>query len=160
MKIRYAKPSELNFILRGIKEICTFEESSVWIEKFAYFGNLMRSNSSPKVRKAIQKKNILIAILEKKPVGFLWFSISKKCPYGINYGEYSKKYLWIDFSFVSKKFRKHGIGTALYNESFKIAKRKKICTVVLDVFEINKLSMKFHKKLGFEPKIHLLFKES
>ncbi len=154
MKIRYAKPADLKFIVNGMREIVSIEEDSVWIEKF-----LVRSDREKKARRAISEKNIFVATAGGKPIGFIWFSISKKCPYGLSYGNYTKKFVWINFSYVSKKFRSRGIGKKLYKEVFKLAARKKIRTVVLDVFTINKRSLKFHKRLGFRPKIHLLFRE-
>jgi len=154
IKIRYAKNPDLEFMLNGFKEIERIETGDVWIEKF-----LKRSDRPQKIRKAIRRKNILVATLGKKPVGIIWFTISNKVPYGVNYGIYTKKYMWIDFSFVSRKFRKRGIGTMLYKEAFKIAARKKIRTVFVDVFSANRNSVQFHEKIGFKPKIYLLIRE-
>ena len=98
--------------------------------------------------------------MKNSPIGFIWFTISNKCPYGVDYGDYEKKYLWINFSFVSKENRNKGIATSLYREVFKVASSKKIYSIALDVFEVNKNSLRFHEKLGFKSKINLMFMEN
>ncbi len=154
IKIRLAKMPDAKFVHRGIKDIVKIEEGAVWIERF-----LKRSDRLKKISTAIRKKQIFVAFYGEKQIGAVWYIIAKKCPYGVDYGAYSKKYIWINFSFVLKDFRNRGVGTKLYNEVFKVAKRKGIRALVTDVFAMNKRSMRFHKKVGFKPKIYLLFRE-
>ena len=153
--IRYAEISDIPFIINGIKQIVEIESGDILIEE-----SLIRTDRDKKALDAINKKNILIATMENDLIGFIWFTISNKCPYGINYGDYTKEYLWVNFSFVSKENRNKGIATSLYKEVFKIASSKQIHSVALDVFEINKHSLQFHEKLGFKSKIRLMFMEN
>ncbi len=152
--IRYAELSDIPFIINGINQIVEIESGDIRLEE-----SLNRTDRDKKAREDIPKKNILVATLRNNPIGFIWFTISNKCPYGVDYGDYTRKYLWVNFSFVSKENRNQGIATSLYKEVFKIASSKKIYSIALDVFEVNKNSLEFHEKLGFNSKIRLMFME-
>jgi GNAT superfamily N-acetyltransferase len=151
IKIENAKTKNINFILKGIKEILETEK----IE----FTKKQKIELKKSIVKDIKRKEIKVAIKENKPVGFIWFKFSNKIPFGVNYGKMDEKYCWVNWTYVTKKFRNKGIGSALYKEIEKVCKKKGIETMMLDIFKVNKLSEKVHKKLGFKELLSIYTKK-
>ena len=55
---------------------------------------------------------------------------------------------YIDDIAVDENYRRHGIGTALYNEAVKRAKERGAEVIQLQVSEFNKAAIDFYKSLG------------
>ena len=58
--------------------------------------------------------------------------------------------------YISKEFRRSGIGNALRNEIRRICKKHRISEILLDVFQVNESARKFYSKEGFSEFIHIL----
>jgi len=151
IKIENAKKEHVNFILKGIEEIFEIEKATLTKKQ--------KIELKKSIIKDIKRREIKIAIKENKPVGFIWFKFSDKTPFGVNYGKWDEKYCWINWTYVTKKFRNKGIGSALYKEIEKICKEKGIKTIMFDIFKVNKLSQKVHKKLGFKELLSIYTKK-
>lgn len=57
---------------------------------------------------------------------------------------------YIHFAGVHPQFRKFGIGRVLYEEFYSVCKANNRSTVRSCTSPVNKLSISFHQKLGFE----------
>lgn len=146
LKIRYAIKEDIPFILQGIMEVCRIEKEKP--DKKAKLVCL--------INKAMQKKEIRVITKGKETAGFVQFQFTRKSPYGIEYGEYGKRFCWIDWMYVAKKFRRSGIGNALHNEIRCVCKKCRVSEIMLDVFQINESAKKFYRKEGFSEFIHIL----
>jgi len=142
IKIENAKTKHVNFILKGIEEIFKIEKATLTRNQ--------RIELKKFIIKDLKKREIKIAVKNDELVGFIWFKFSDKTPFGVNYGKWDEKYCWINWAYVTKKFRNQRIGSTLYKEIEKICKKKGIKTIMLDIFKVSKLSEKVHKKLGFK----------
>jgi len=149
VSINYATINDLDFIINGIREINKIEK-----EKISDFNFLKRE-----VSKLISKKEILCIKLDNKLIGFLEFLISRKTPYGLNYGNEDKKFCWVNNMFIQKNYRSKGYGKFLFRKLYSICKRRNIHRILLDVFEVNENAKPFYQKEGFQNKIHIMEKK-
>jgi GNAT superfamily N-acetyltransferase len=110
--------------------------------------------------KTIRKKKTIIAENEAgERAGFISYEFSRAPPFGVDYGDWYNEYAWVSWSYVDKKWRKKGVGRALYAAVEKIARERGIKEVMLDVFEVNARSRAFHRKLGFSPLLSIYSKK-
>ena len=152
---RFAKVDDRSKIMFGRVDIMEIEDGT---RKFV----------SPEIEEkewdlidfAITNSRIIVAekinAIGKEVIGFIWFIVSNKCPYGIDYTPMPYDYLWVSQVWTQNEYRNNGIGKHLYDEVIKYCKINKISEIWLDVHNINKKSMSFHTKIGFESKISLL----
>lgn len=150
IKIKNAKVEHAEFVLKGIEEITKTEKATLTKK--------LKTELKEIILKDIKRKEIKIASKDGKPIAFIWFKFSDKTPFGVNYGSWDEKYCWINWTYVIKNFRNRGIGSALYKEVEKICKKKGVKTIMLDIFKVNKLSEKVHKKLGFKELLSIYVK--
>ncbi|MBM3234279.1 GNAT family N-acetyltransferase [Candidatus Pacearchaeota archaeon] len=146
---RYATRNNLNFIISGISEIGKLEKEQIKPL------NLL----SQKIISAIKKKEIIVIFKENFPIGFIWWTFTKKVPYGINFGNERETFCWVSWSYVVKKERNKGIGAKLYKLLEEESKKRGVKQMRLDVFTVNKNSEKFHLKLGFKPQLTIFRKK-
>jgi len=147
IKIRNAKIGDLKFIIKGIKEIFRIEKCRLKREKL--------NEEKRLALKAIKRNEVKIAVKEKKSLGFIWFAFSSTTPYGVDYGSWGKRYCFVSWVYVLKEYRHKGIGSLLYSEVKKICKKKKVKEIIIDVYAINKKSIKFHNRMGFKPLLYI-----
>lgn len=62
-----------------------------------------------------------------------------------------KPYLYIHDFVVTAEYRNKGVGSALMNRLFEIARERKYCKVTLEVRNDNPAAQTLYKKMGFEP---------
>lgn len=144
--LRYANKNDISFVLQGIFEICAIEKQKK--DSLAVALKLITD--------ALRKKEIRIITDDDVIVGFIQFAFTKKNPYGLKYGDYERKYCWVDNMYVAKKFRKMGIGEMLLKDVRVICKKEKISEIMLDVFHVNKKARAFYEEEGFSEFIHIL----
>ncbi|MBU2562183.1 MAG: GNAT family N-acetyltransferase [Nanoarchaeota archaeon] len=89
------------------------------------------------------KENVtfFLVYFRKIPIGYSKLTIKK-----VN----AKMIGHIGAEFVLEEFRKRGIGKRLVKEMCYLIKKKKIKKISVEVYKKNKLSIKFHKKMGFK----------
>ena len=138
MKIRYAKQCDFEFLIEGL-------ERNRIIENRPKKDIKARASDKKDFKKAIKKKNIRIVEDAGQPIAFLYFRTDFKVMYIYD------KFLWIDLIYVKEGFRGKGLGTLLYKDVQKIAKRKGYKRIIIDIFKANDKSYAFHKKRGFAP---------
>ena len=149
MRIRDATKGDFDFIFSGRKEIA--REERFRIPSIA--------KEKKRVRDAIAGKRVRVAVEGGKAVGFTWFIEGSETPFGLDYGEFGLKYLWVDYVFVEKGWRGKGVGKALYADLASIARKRGASRLMGDVFTINSKSIAFHEKLGFEPLLRIYWKK-
>ena len=135
MKIRNAKTGDIGFLLAGLKEtrdVSGFEIIEKKIDKKEYLQH-------------IKKGLIRVVEIDNEPVAFLYFKTDAKVMYLEN------KFFWIDIIYVKKEYRHKRLGSILHKDALKIARKKGYKRIYLDIFGINKNSIKFHDKIGFKP---------
>jgi len=138
MKIRYAKNNDFDFLIEGLEENRVLENRDKKDVK-------ARKSDKKEFREAIRKKSIRIIEEYGRPIAFLYFRTDFKVMYVYD------KFFWVDLVFVSRKHRGKGLGRILYKDAIKIAKKKGFKKIIVDVFDANKNSVNFHRKLVFDP---------
>lgn len=138
MKIRYAKPSDFNFLIEGL-------EKNRVLEGRAKKDIKAKPLDKQRFRTGIKKKTIRVVEDEGKSIGFVYFRTDFKVMY------IYEKFFWVDLIYVDKKHRRKGLGKLLYKDVFKIAKKKGYKKIIIDIFEKNNKSLGFHEKIGFKP---------
>jgi diamine N-acetyltransferase len=143
---RFALNEDIPFITNGIKEICLIEK-----QKPENDSKILKS-----LKIALLKKEILILCENNELIGFVQFKITNQTPYGIDYGKCEKKFCWIDWFYVAKKYRNQGFGKILHQNIRSLCKKKKVNEIMLDVFKINSNARKFYQKEGFSEFIYIM----
>ncbi|MBW3003401.1 GNAT family N-acetyltransferase [Candidatus Woesearchaeota archaeon] len=146
INVAFAKVKDVPFILRGTKEICTIEKQKPELE----------NKQLKLIRSAIQNKEIRVASADGKAVGFVQFKFTKKNPYGINYGNYERKFCWIEWMYVLNEWRRKGIATLLHKDVISLCKKNNVKEIMLDVFQVNSVARKFYRREGFSEFIRIL----
>ena len=113
-----------------------------------------------RVLQAIQNKKVNLALLEEKPVGFVWFVVDNRLPFGVDFGpKTTGNYCYVSYIFVCKEQRGKGIGSALYTFVEEYCRKNKIGEIIIDIDTPNLKSQEFHKKMGFTPFVTLYEKK-
>ena len=97
-------------------------------------------------------------LLRGQVMGFIWFTMTKKCFVGIDNCDFMDSYVYISYVWVDKTIRGRGIAEKLYSKVIEYCKANNVKKVWLDIPLNNKHSMDFHKKIGFEPQTTLYSK--
>ena len=138
MKIRYAKDSDFDFLINGLEKNRILENRPKKDIK-------AKPSDKKEFRIAIKKKNIRIVEEDKKPIAFIYFRTDFKVMYIYD------KFFWVDLIYVKENQRGKRLGKKLYEDVFKIAKKKGYKRIIIDIFDANTNSLGFHKKVGFKP---------
>ena len=134
IKIRKAKKSDLNDILRLITELAEFEKL-----------NPPDRSANKRLKKNAFSKNpsfkILLAESGKKIIGYAF--------YFLTYSSFmARKTLYLEDIFISEKFRNKGIGKMFFEKLISIAKKSKCARMEWVVLDWNINAIKFYDKLG------------
>ena len=105
------------------------------------------------LREAISEKLIRVARgnINRESVGFYLFRVSEQHPFGVNYGHYGCRFAWVDFIFVEESWRSRKIATRLYDDLEAHCRNIDVQEIMLDVYNHNTTSFRFHEKQGFKP---------
>ena len=133
IKIRKAKESDLNDILRLITELAEFEKL-----------NPPDRSANKRLRKDAFSNNpsfkILLAESGKKIIGYAF--------YFLTYSSFmARKTLYLEDIFISEKFRNKGIGKMFFEKLIGIAKKSKCARMEWVVLDWNINAIKFYDKL-------------
>jgi len=138
MDIRYARDNDLEFLIAGLQD-------NRAIERRREDQRAASSADIAELRQAIREGTIRVLEDEGEPVAFLYFRTDFEVLYirGL--------FFWIDLVYVREDYRRRGLGRRLYEDALTIAQERGLERVVVDVFEANDGSRRFHGQLGFEP---------
>ena len=152
---RFAKSTDIDTILKGILEILFLEEN-----KTSFFSEEKNQEQHNLICNAIYKNTIIVSENNNSEVvGFIWFNITNKSFYGVDYGNVENQYMFISYIWVTESFRNKGIAKQLYDKVINYAKDNNIKKIWLDIYMSNEKSINFHTKLGFHPEIMLYSKD-
>jgi ribosomal protein S18 acetylase RimI-like enzyme len=151
---RFASIDDFDRIMEGRLEILFIEEK----EKTFITSKLLKDETE-KILVGIENNSIIVAEISNKVVGFIWFNISHKCFYGVDYCDIPKPYAFVSYIWVDEKYRAQNIGSTLYENLIEHLKKNNITKIYLDIFLTNTLSINFHTKLGFEPLLSIYSKD-
>ena len=152
---RFATTTDIDVIMKGILEILFLEEN-----KTSFFSEEKNQEQYNSICNAIDKNTILVSENNNNEViGFIWFNITNKCFYGLDYGNLENHYMFISYIWVIESFRNKGIALQLYDKIINYAREKNIKKIWLDIYMSNEKSIHFHNKLGFHPQIMLYSKD-
>ena len=155
---RFATLLDIDVIMKGILEILFLEEN-----KTNFFSEEKNQEQYNLIYNAIDKNTIIVSENHTKDnnevIGFIWFNITNKCFYGLDYGNVENDYMFISYVWVIESCRNKGIAKQLYDKVINFAKEKNIKKIWLDIFMSNEKSINFHTKLGFQPQIMLYSKD-
>ena len=145
--------------MKGILEILFLEEN-----KTCFFSEDKNQEQLKLIYDAINNKTIIVAEdnsnnNSNEVIGFIWFNITNKSFYGLDYGNLENNYMFISYVWVIETSRDKGIASQLYDRVINYAKENNIKKIWLDIYMSNEKSIKFHNKLGFEPQITLYSKD-
>lgn len=143
IRIRNARPEDLGFLIEGLEKNRKIEKRTSKEIKAT------RSDRS-EFRTAIRKRNVRVVDIDGRPVAFLYFRTDFKVMY------IRPRFFWVDLVYVDERHRGKGYGKLLYEDAGRIAKKRKLKTIVIDIFESNENSRSFHANLGFRP-IYTIF---
>ena len=150
---RFATILDTVVIMKGLLEILYIEEHK------HSFSPEKKQEQLEIINHALNIKSIIVAeTAQQEVVGFIWFTITNKSFYGLNYGNLDEHYMFISYIWVLESARCKGIASKLYETILNNAKKNNIKKVWLDVYSHNKKSIDFHEKLGFKPEIVLFYK--
>ena len=130
IQIRKARIGDETDIYELIKELAVYENSPDSV-----------TNTIPELKKHLFEDKIcdaLIAEDNNEVVGFTLFYIS--------YSTWKGKCLYLEDFYVKKNYRKHGIGSLLFNGTIEIAKSIKAQRMDWQVLEWNDIAINFYKK--------------
>ena len=153
---RFATLLDIDVIMKGILEILFLEEN-----KTSFYSEEKHQEQYHLICNAIDKNTIIVSETNNNEViGFIWFTITNKCFYGLDYGDLENQYMFISYIWVIESFRNKGIAKQLYDKVINYAKENTtIKKIWLDIYMSNDKSIDFHKKLGFQPQIMLYSKD-
>ena len=155
---RYATSLDIDVIMKGILEILFLEEN-----KTNFFSEEKHQEQLHLIDSAIDKNTIIVAENNhndnNEVIGFIWFHVTHKCFYGLDYGNLEKQYMFISYIWVLEIYRNKGIAKQLYDKVIDIAKDKNIKKIWVDIYMSNDKSINFHNNLGFQPQITLYSKD-
>jgi len=139
MKIRDAKSSDIEFLKQGLRNVRM-------IEKRPEKDIPVTEDDVNSFKQGIQERTIRVIDDELGiPAAFLYWRTDFRIPY------VHGKYLWIDILYVREDKRVTGLGTALYDDAIKVAHQLGLDRIVIDIFDPNERSKKFHSDLDFKP---------
>jgi ribosomal protein S18 acetylase RimI-like enzyme len=152
---RFATLTDIDIIMKGILEILFLEEN-----KTDFFSEEKKQEQNDLICNAINTNNIIVSEDTYNQVnGFIWFNITNKCFYGLDYGNLENHYMFISYIWVIESSRNKGIAIQLYDKVINYAKENNIKKIWLDIYMSNDKSINFHNKLGFKPQITLYSKD-
>ena len=152
---RFATTTDIDVIMKGILEILFLEEN-----KTSFFSEEKKQEQHNSICNAIDKNTILVSENNNNEViGFIWFNITNKCFYGLDYGNLENHYMFISYIWVIESCRNKGIALQLYDKIINYARENNIKKIWLDIYMSNEKSIHFHNKLGFHPQIMLYSKD-
>ena len=111
---RFATSSDIDVIMKGLLEILFLEEN-----KNSFFSEEKHKEQLNLIEKAIDKNAIIVAENNdnnSKVVGFIWFNVTHKCFYGLDYGNLEEQYMFISYIWVIETARNKGIDSQLYDK--------------------------------------------
>ena len=152
---RFATTTDIDVIMKGILEILFLEEN-----KTSFFSEEKKQEQYNLICIAIDNNTILVSENNNNEViGFIWFNITNKCFYGLDYGNLENHYMFISYIWVIESCRNKGIALQLYDKIINYVRENNIKKIWLDIYMSNEKSIHFHNKLGFQPQIMLYSKE-
>ena len=151
---RFATLIDIDVIMKGILEILFLEEN-----KTSFFSEEKNQEQLNLIGNAISENTIIIAENNSEVIGFIWFNVTHKCFYGLDYGNLENQYMFISYIWVIEAYRNKGIASKLYDKVIDIAKEKNIKKIWIDIYMSNEKSIHFHNKLGFKQQITLYSKD-
>ena len=159
---RIATIVDIDIIMKGILEILFLEENKTY-----FFSEDKKQEQLNLIYDAINNKTIIVAEKHNsnsnsnnnEVIGFIWFNITNKSFYGLDYGKLESNYMFISYVWVIETSRDKGIATQLYDKVITYAKENNIKKIWLDIYMCNEKSINFHNKLGFQPQITLYSKD-
>ena len=152
---RFATTTDIDVIMKGILEILFLEEN-----KTSFFSEEKNQEQYNLICNSIDKNTILVSENNNNEViGFIWFNVTNKSFYGLDYGNLENHYMFISYIWVIETSRNKGIAMQLYDRVINYAKENNIKKIWLDIYMSNEKSIHFHNKLGFQPQIMLYSKE-
>ena len=135
LKIRKGKKKDLPLILELIKELAEYENSlnqvSITLEELEDDG----FNSKPYYY-------FLVAEKDNKIIGMSF--------YFIRYSTWKGKFLFLEDFIVRKKYRRSGVGLALFNATIKVCQKLKLNGMCWQVLDWNSPAIAFYKKYNSE----------
>jgi ribosomal protein S18 acetylase RimI-like enzyme len=151
---RFATSFDSDVIMKGILEILFLEEN-----KTSFFSEEKQQEQYNLICNAIDKNTIIVSVKNNEVIGFIWFNVTNKSFYGLDYGNLENHYMFISYIWVIETSRNKGIAMQLYDRVINYAKENNIKKIWLDIYMSNEKSIYFHNKLGFQPQITLYSKD-
>jgi L-amino acid N-acyltransferase YncA len=144
-RIRNAKRSDYHFIVNGLEDV---RHHAGWLKRYTKATISDRKD----IKLAIAGRRVRVVEHNNRPVAFINFSTDSEIMY------FKEKFIWVDLVYVRKRYRGKGLGNRLYRDVARIARKRGIRKIVVDVFEANKKSIVFHKKQGFKP-VYMIYQK-
>lgn len=96
---------------------------------------------------------MFFAIIDNEVAGFCDVTFKKPNPFPIIK---PRKVLYIEDIIVHKDFRRHGVGSAIYEECLRLAKEYSACSVELMVWPFNENALQFYENKGMTERAKIM----
>jgi len=109
---------------------------------------------------ASDQVTITLDVLEQDGFGahpWFWFLVAEKDSeiiglsfYWIRYSTWKGKFLYLEDFVIKEEYRRHGIGSKLFEETIKMCKQLNLNGMIWQVLDWNSPAIDFYKKFGAE----------
>ena len=139
MDIRDAVEEDLDLLKEGLLEVRRIERRPA--------GDIPVTDADiESFRKGIGNRTVrIISNEEGRTSGFIYYRTDFAVPY------VHGQFLWIDIIYIRERERGKGLGTALYRDAISYARSNGLDRIVIDIFQSNIRSRKFHDGMDFDP---------
>jgi GNAT superfamily N-acetyltransferase len=120
--------------------------------KIPHAENIFREMLRERLRREVP--GILVAILENEIAGFILMKLEREDPV---FPE--PDFGFVEILAVSEKWKRHGIGELLFQQTAAWFKERGISQIQLFIVPANTQASSFWKKMGFSPYLELLYKK-
>jgi len=105
------------------------------------------------IRNALADPSVtfLLAVDGEKPLGYAMLRVQDRAghPYAL-----PRRFVELEQIAVDPDSRKRGVGTALIDEAFAVAKSLDLCDLELSVWHFNEDAQRLFRLKGFKPRLH------
>ena len=132
IKIRKARVGDETAIYGLIKELADYEKAPEEV-----------SNTISDLKKHLFEEKLCDALIAEDNNAVVGFAL-----YYISYSTWKGKCLYLEDFYVKPEYRKHGVGSLLFEETINIAKSIKAKRLDWQVLDWNEIAINFYKKQG------------
>jgi GNAT superfamily N-acetyltransferase len=91
-------------------------------------------------------------------MGFYSATVTNEHPFGVSYGEYEYRYVFLDYIYCLPHYRRNGFGVAVVAQLEALAREEGVEHILSAYCDSNVSSLQWHAKMGFHPYVRVFRK--